>query len=283
MKVTVTTAAADRRLALPADLVAAPFSLSLADAQKRVDAASAIIAGAKGLGWDPWRQVYSLRRPGTDAAVLPLWAKPIESIASVTDIDGGAVAATDYVLIGNGTGILDRLERISGWVRRYGGSTGISLTPAPESERDAWVIAYTAGWLMPGQVGDWTATTAYTASTASTSYGATRGSWVRATDRRVQLRFECTTAGTTAGTEPAAFATAASSDTITDGTVTWTARAASELPADLSEAALELAYYIHKRRRRDPSIKSFAKAGARGEFFGPAEMHPIMDDVRRYR
>lgn len=282
MRVTVTTAATDRRMVLPADLVAAPFSLTLADAQKRVDAASAMIASAAGLGWDPWRQVYSLRRPGTDAAVMPLWAKPVESVSSVTDIDGAAVDATDYSVISNGTGILDRLERTAGWASLFGGATGISLTPAPESERDAWIVAYTAGWLMPGQVGAWSASTAYTAETASVSYGDARGSWVRATDRRIVLRFQCTAAGTTGAAEPAAFATAAAGDEVTDGTVTWTARAAHELPADLSEAALELALVIHRQRQRDQAVLSMSAPGSSVKY-GEQIPESIAAVIRGYR
>lgn len=83
------------------------------------------------------------------------------------------------------------------------------------------IDTYYAGYLLPDQVSDWTASTV-----------TTLGAFVRPS-RPSLLRFECTTAGTTSTPEPAW--PAIIGGTISDGGVVWTARAAVELPTVVSQ------------------------------------------------
>lgn len=284
MIVTITTASPDRRMSTPATLKTLESTLTTATAREFIDAAAWAIA--RELRYEPWRQVYSLQLRGTGTTVLPVGRKPIEAVTAVTDVDG--TAYTDYTVTCNGLGIADRLERNGGWGKLFDGTIGTSGVPYAESERDFWVVAGTIGWLMPGQVSTWAASTAYIKELASTSYDDsagteyTLGSWVRATDARVQLRFECTSAGTSGATEPAAFLTASAGDTITDNSLTWTARAASELPADLQEATIHLALHLERQRDRDLAIKSEASEGTRVTY---ADQMPkaIMTMIGQYR
>jgi hypothetical protein len=271
MKVEITTAAVDQRMAKPADLVALDASLSTDDARKYLDAAGAIAEGREGLRYPPWRQAYALRLAGSDSTELLLYSKPVESVA-LTDLNGTTVDATTYRVTGNGIGILDRVERDAGWVKIFTGSYGISGVADPDSEKDAWIATTTTGWIMPGQIAVRADSTAYKATLGTTSSDnpATGspylvGSWVRSEDPRQVLRFECTTAGTTAASEPAGLTAAATvaGTAITDGTAVFTARAAHELPADLAQQVLRLALHLKQtekttedvRRRRSDKVE----------------------------
>jgi hypothetical protein len=83
------------------------------------------------------------------------------------------------------------------------------------------IDTYYAGYLLPDQVSDWKATTAISL-----------GAFARPS-RPNLLRFECTTAGTSAASEPTWPAVIGAA--IADGSITWTARAAIELPAIVSQ------------------------------------------------
>jgi hypothetical protein len=171
-------------------------------------AVGASMAGPEGLGRDPWRQVYqerfSLFREVT--SLLPS-AWPVESIASAV-VDGVTLDATSYEVLGRQR---DTLYRSNCW----------PITSCPHGLR----LQYVAGWLMPEQVSDWSGTASVSA-----------GSWTRSSDPSVLLRFECTTAGDTAGTEPTW--SSIPGETVVDGTVVWTAREATEQPEDVMQAAL---------------------------------------------
>lgn len=93
-----------------------------------------------------------------------------------------------------------------------------------------WVITYKGGFLLPGTevargvVTDWTAATAYPL-----------GAFVRPVAGLSALRLECTTAGTSGATEPTW--PDEGGDTVNDGSVTWTARQAEELPEIVGQLA----------------------------------------------
>lgn len=258
---TVTTGSPDRRMANPADLVSLHSALTTATARRWIDSASRKAATL--LGFPPWRQGYTLNLPGTDAGWLPSWVKPVESVSAVTDIDGGAI--TDYTVGRNWLGIPDRLERDGGFGRLFDSSIGTSDIPYAESEKDAWILSGTLGWLMPGQVQKWVPGTTYVATISSTSYDDAsgsvyaQGSWVRSYNPAITLRFECTTGGAShATTEPAAFQTASAGDTIADSGATWTARAAYELPEDLREEVLNFASQLYQMSGRDRTLSRFS-------------------------
>lgn len=286
----IVVAAVDRLMADPAELVALNSALSLPSARAYIESASTTAAGREGLRYPPWRQSYALRLEGSGLSWMTLYAKPVEEV-SVTDVNG--VEVTDFVLASNGLGIPDRIERSGGWPRSFGAGFGISRTADADTERAAWLADTVEGWLMPGQVGTWTASTAYVAVIATTSaedpanpgnpYA--RGSWVRSADPRVVLRFECTKAGTTGATEPAEFtaATTATGDEITDGSVTWTARRAFELPADLSRAVLNLAAWLASPDGREARpVKRREASHSEVEWFGGAPSN-IMTAIEAYR
>lgn len=283
--VDVTAQSPDMRLATPAAVVALDAALSVADARALLDSSAATVEAI--FNRPPWRQAYVERTlaPGGHRLMLSRW--PIEDDPPVvTIIDNGTVDVTTYSVTGTHR---HSLYRRHGWARagRADPLTGDFRSPT----QTLWYsVPFTAGWLMPGQVSTWAASTAYKAEVATTSADdpATGvpylvGSWVRSTDPRIVLRFECTTAGTTDATEPAAFATASAADTITDGTATWTARAARELPADLSEASLELALLIDQRRTRDQSVQERRAPGAAVIYSESEIPGSILATVERYR
>lgn len=168
---------------------------------------------------EPWRQTYSEQLPGAGGQYLHLTGWPIESVTSVST-DGGTVTASEYSVAAPRR---DKLYRDNGWQRTrvtlngYSGAGDQDLT---------YTAAYVGGYVMPGSIGDWAASTAYTV-----------GQFVRpVADTSIVVLFECTTAGTTDATEPTWDETAG--NTTTDNTATWTARAATEMPFDMQEAAL---------------------------------------------
>lgn len=159
------------------------------------------------------RQTFALgqfretHRPDQPVNVLPLACAPVESGSISVTIDG--TATTDWELADHGAGLLWRED---GW----------------DIDSDI-IITYRAGWLVPGQIADRENTTTYGA--------AGQIAWTRPSDPRLSpYLFEATTAGTSGGSEPTWPTTLGG--TVTDDTVTWTARAVEELPAGLSGLAI---------------------------------------------
>lgn len=254
MQSTVTVSAVDTRMANPSDLLQRYGGSRIAVARRLLDSAAAIAEGRDGLRYPPWRQSYSLRLPGTGHTQIGLFSKPVESV-SIALIDDDDLDPSTFTLITDDLGIPDRLERDQGWRRRFTRASGLSRTEDSESEVDNWQSTTVAGWVMPGQVGPWVASSAYVAEIATTSYDDPstgrpydRGSWVRSSDPRIILRFECMASGTTGSAEPSEFSDSSIQPgvTIADGSVTWTSRAAFELPADLEEQSLRLALWIFR-------------------------------------
>ena len=246
MLVTVTAISPDRRAAKPADLVALDATLTTAQAQGWIDAAGTEITSV--LGFAPWRQSVTYRLPGSGSTVLQLPGRPIQQspLPTVTDIDGGSI--TDFTIGSNSRGLANSLLRDSGWDKTFQATLGTSAESWAESESDAWIVSCVQGWIMPGQLADWAASSAYGLN-QSVSYDDARGSWVRASDRTVAVLFECTTAGTSGGSEPTWDTTAG--NTTTDGTVTWTARDAVAWPAGAEQAALQMALWLSERAGED--------------------------------
>jgi hypothetical protein len=186
-----------------------------------IGVATAEFAGMNGLQRPLFRQTYLERtrlhdnRDPWNGSVLGLTRWPIESVTSVTDAgeDSETVDASDYSIA---------LEHRSGLYRELRWSK-------------CWdyLVTYIAGWVPPGSgpglVTSWVANTAILAGAFAKPAAAAQAS--------NPLLFECTTAGTTAAvTEPTWPVVVGG--TVTDGTVTWTARPAIELPANIQEAAI---------------------------------------------
>lgn len=183
-----------------------------------IDALSREFAGATGLNRPLLRQTYAERTrlvdlgDDFDGNLLQLARWPIESVTSVATAAGAAVDAADYAIVGEQRASLYRND---GWL------CGTD-----------YLLTYVAGWIPPG---DGPGLLLAWSASATKKLGA----WTKPVDvanGENPLLFQCTTSGATGGTEPTWPTTAGG--TVTDGTVTWTARAASELPEDLQQAAL---------------------------------------------
>jgi len=226
------------------------------------------VAFAGELGRPLWRQVYSEQLPGDGGVYLPLSRWPIESVSSVV-IGGVTVTASEYSIAAPER---STLYRSNGWAkttlakeRGYPGSGDRELE---------YTVAYTGGWVTPGNLSDWTASTAYTV-----------GEFVRSTDVSVLVLFECTTAGTSDSSEPTWDVDAG--DTTVDNTVTWTARAAVELPEDIQEVALvQVADWFRGGLAIPSGIKSEQHGPHSLEYFesGASPMAAVVSSVlRRYK
>lgn len=173
------------------------------------------------LGVHPGRQRYEEVSRGLHGGLVSRYLSrlPVEEGSLSITLDSVALtAATVFPLTDNDHFILEDPDwglvyRPSGW---YSGSLSSPSTSPGLIDR------YHAGYLLPDQVSTWTASTTFTV-----------GKFVRATTPSL-LRFEATaiTTGITDAAEPT-WPTAIAG-TVVDGGVTWTARAARELPEHIS-------------------------------------------------
>lgn len=172
-------------------------------------------AFAEFLGWPLPRQRYTETTSGHGRQRLILSARPVDRDSVTVALDELALTLdTDFTVEDAAQGVL---HRRAGWLTA-------SCRPG---ERGEEIIAatYKAGWILPAQIADFTAT------------AMTAGSWIRPAAGQVNpLLMEVTTAGTASGSEPTWPTT--SGTTATSGTVTFTARDARELPGDIYEVAL---------------------------------------------
>lgn len=234
--------------------------------RRLIAAAGAAFAGPQGMARPPWRQTYAEQTNGDGSNILLLHRWPVESVTSVTypASDPDTIDATEYSIAGENRGML---------YRRYGWSK-----PCDETLYD-YLVTYVGGWLMPDQIADWSAAAAKTA-----------GVWVRSTSPTSLLRFECTTAGTTHATTEPTWPTTVGG-TVTDGTVVWTAREASELPSDLAELSIyavaelyrgswSLPYGIKSEKDEDHEVVYDAEALRQGAYVLPPV---VRSAVRAYR
>lgn len=198
---------------------------------------AAAFAGQGGLQRPLVRQTYVERAIGLERGgdLLLLSRRPIESVTSVTEgVEAPeTIAAADYSVSGAGRAALYRED---GWPLVSSIGRGSAVDGGALYD---YTVTYIAGWLPPGSgaglVASWAADTATVA-----------GTFVKATASAYatpDLLFEATTvAGDTkthATTEPTWPTTAGL--TVVDDQVTWTARAALELPFDIQEAAIQTA------------------------------------------
>ena len=146
-----------------------------------------------------YRQKYRSRQAGTDLLELELPQWPVESEALEilgVGIDGYRLNRDRYVY------------RDGGWGSTSHGSR-LTQEPVAGTEIDNFRIDFIAGYLMPGQIDKWKASRSYI-PLSSSSVGdnplPTHGSWIKPlgpVHANNALRFECTTAGDTAASEPA--------------------------------------------------------------------------------
>lgn len=274
--VTVTEVAKSRALCLKAD-VESELSITAGSDDAKINAlirsAGEYIRTSGELldGRDPWLQTYLESRPGDGGVYLPLSRWPAKGDLSSVTLGTGASPTTidsdDYSVAGAAR---DRIYMAGGWnLSRRGESFGIAVADNRDLDYN---ITYPAGWVMPDQLSTaWAATTAYAV-----------GDWVQnQSDLDYPLIFECTTAGTSAGSEPAWATLTADGDTVADDTAVWTARdqqlpSALELackmlvvdwysgftPTNVSFEALESwsIRYMHEQRALSASVSALIRA-----------------------
>jgi len=181
----------------------------------------------------PWRLRWRVRLAGDGGhhLLLPLW--PCEAVESVRH--GGAEldpSTIEVVSTGGGHRSRDRLYRAEGWHHTGERRVRAGLDPPHAGTRPLrYEVVGVFGWLLPPQLASWSA--------GSSFGGPDEPRWTRPTDRTHLLRFEATTAGVEGDAEPD-WPTAAG-ETVADGSIVWTARAAAELPDDLRIAAVHQA------------------------------------------
>ena len=185
-----------------------------------IRAAGAAMAGPHGLQRQPWRQTVTVQMPGYGGEYLPLPLWPAESVTSVA-LGSTTVTASSYSIAEPERAALYADD---GWHMTETRSRA-RFAIAGDEELEYTLTGLLGGWIMPAQITDWAAATAYVL-----------GDWVRSSDTSDLVRFELTTAGTSGATEPTWDTTAG--NTTTDNTATWTARAAREMPYDLAEAGM---------------------------------------------
>ena len=199
------------------------------------------------------RQGYEERLAGRGGHFLALSRWPIESVSTLEHGISSPleVDATTYSIAGDDRA---RLYRALGWCW----SADVGGQYPAGGQTLSYRAEYVAGWLLPDQVSTWSAAGEYSA-----------GAFARPTTANV-LRFEATTAGTTAGTEPTW--PDAAGETVADGTVVWTAREATELPEPIRHAAMLAAADLYRGGGDVPTgIKSESSDGGRIEYFSPSE------------
>lgn len=236
---------------------------------------------------DFYRQEYVVKLPGWGDTALVLPRFPIETpiadadgfqVPEVSLLRGSALSlgtdqaieADTYRIRGN---CHNELYRDRGWEWTTQASAGVRPDRLPGLETSDYTIgngdglgvvgSLTAGYLMPGQVGsnpEGTRKDPPTAATEnfqspasydvgqSTAYGDSLGSFIIPTDRLLAgIVLECTTAGTTAGAEPA-WSVVIGTET-TSGTAVFTTRAARVLPRMARQAAWMMASMIDQENR----------------------------------
>lgn len=181
-----------------------------------IAAVSEAFAGSHGLDRDFWFATYQEQLPGRGTRELFLARHPVVNVVEVSE-RGAAMDPAAFQVSGSDR---DLLRRSNGnWLE----STVDESIYSDGTESLDYTVEHRAGYLMPGAVSDWSPDTAYS-----------EGSWVRSTSRSVFL-FEATTGGQTGSQEPP---WPGEGEAVIDGTVTWTAFRAEELPAQIRLAAL---------------------------------------------
>jgi hypothetical protein len=191
--------------------------------QSLIATASSAIVGAGGLGFPLARQTYEYKTKGNGKREMYLSPLPVDPESVEITINGGEV--TDWSVEDAEWGLL---FRSSGWTCSSDGSPNV-------------VVTFQAGYLLPNDIAAWGASSARTA-----------GSWTRSSSPAV-LRFECTTAGTTGATEPT-WPTEAG-ETVVDGSATWTARTAWELPKEAESNAFAVVLSERGRNAATSGLK----------------------------
>lgn len=193
------------------------------------------------LGFSLGRQSVRETLSGQGRTRLLLGMAPVEPESLSIEISDEQV--TDYTLHAT-TGLL---HRENGWEAGDQGMVG-------EDREENIEAAYRGGYLLPGDVSDWTTATAYTV-----------GAFVRSSSPTV-LRFECTVAGTSHSSTQPTWPTVAG-QTVSDNGITWTARTAWDLPALITDYAFVEVVRRYQTRQFPAGLASLEADSFSASFF----------------
>jgi hypothetical protein len=141
------------------------------------------------------------------------------------------------------------------------GSAGVTWRPGEDPPEQIFVT-YTAGYVLPEQISTWSA-----------SATVELGSWARPVKPvGKRILFEATVGGVAAGSEPTWPTTTGS--TIVDGAVTWMARDAEELPANISAFAAMAVRDLFLQRNRSADVVEVDAEGFREVYARRADPMP---------
>lgn len=216
-----------------------------------IDTASSLIAEVIGfpLGRRQVRETF----PGTHGTHLVLTCLPIAVDTLAMTVDDGEVS--DFT-VDPETGITFRRDGWGGtvypnwWLGSQGWSTGNQRVVGEEPQSNI-SATYWGGYLLPEDVSTWSAEAHYET-----------GDWVRLAAPSV-LRLQCSEAGTSGPTPPAY---PAGGEDVTDGSVTWIARRAWELPGAFLEWTFAEVLRRYSRLSLSPDITSLAAEGFQATF-----------------
>ncbi len=209
------------------------------------------------LGFKLGRRQVSEAILGSPRTHLILSCPPVEPeslVIAVDDLPDNPI--TDFTLYPE-TGVIFRKAGWGGtiypnwWLGSAGWSSGNERVVGEDSALNV-TATYWSGYLLPNDIADWTAGLRYSA-----------GDWVRLPAPSV-LRLQCSTAGTSSDLAPSY--PAAPGDTVADGSVTWTARTAWELPSCFLTWMHAEILRIYGRLRMSSDIGSLEAEGTRVSF-----------------
>ena len=205
-----------------------------------IDSASSMMV--EFLGVDPIRQSYREVRHLAFRCREYLQRIPVEKESLSISLDG------DFLVAGEETDVLT-------------GEADYCLTdPRVGEVLVGWdgfaaslsVVTYFAGFVAPEDMVSWAADSAYSVG----SFVVLSGSL---------FMFECTTAGTSASSEPA-WPTELG-ETVTDGSCIWTARSSTLLPAAVSGWCYTAFLKLYAELNRTPGLASYEIDGVSESFF----------------
>lgn len=198
------------------------------------------------LGLQTYREITSAAQSRQQTLRLSRWPLDPESL---TVTQQGTALTSDVTVVNSQHG---EVWRSATWPRVQAfDSAGVAGLQAD----------YRAGYLLPGQVSAWAGDTAIAA-----------GAWVRPSGTSPFL-FECTTPGTTDSTEPTWATADDRGETITDGTVVWTAVELEELPEVFTLCAYLVTQHLYSDR---PAGLKFWKEGDSSESFNDGAMTDVL-------
>jgi len=205
------------------------------------------------LGFPLGRQEYLETLAGNGRSRLYLSMYPVEpeSLALVHGED----AVTDVTLTaGNG-----EVFRACGWAF-YGAG-------ALQDGASNFTASYRAGFLLPGQVSTWEPDATYA-----------RGEWARSSSPS-SVRFECTSAGTSAEAEPT---WPDAGDSVVDGSASWTARTAWELPDAFADHVFLEVLTRFKRRNVAGGVASMEAEGFSVSYFATQTAEELLPSTKAF-